>query len=104
MSEGTTLHPIDPELLRRYVAAVGGALPAEALVVATRDPAWCDGLLARAARASKKARPQAKLVVARGLNRGIKGRPKGVKGRYKIVDPRMKKELRAEKRIAKKKK
>ena len=61
-------------------------------------------LLARAARSSKKARPQAKLVVARGLNRGIKGRPKGVKGRYKIVDPRMKKELRAEKRIAKKKK
>lgn len=51
----------------------------------------------------KKARPQAKLVVARGINRGIKGRPKGVKGRYKIVDPRMKKELRAEKRIAKRK-
>jgi hypothetical protein len=50
MSEGTTLHPIDPELLRRYVAAVGGALPAEALVVATRDPAWCGTLLARAAR------------------------------------------------------
>ncbi len=61
-------------------------------------------LLARAARSKSKAsvRPQAKLVVARGLNRGIKGRPKGVKGRYKIVDPRMKKELRAQKRIAKK--
>ncbi|KAI0883244.1 AdoMet-dependent rRNA methyltransferase spb-1 [Annulohypoxylon maeteangense] len=53
--------------------------------------------------AKKKPSQPAKLVVARGLNRGIKGRPKGVKGRYKIVDPRMKKELRAQKRIAKRK-
>ncbi|KAI0833061.1 AdoMet-dependent rRNA methyltransferase spb-1 [Hypoxylon sp. FL0890] len=58
-------------------------------------------LLAKSAK--KKPRQPAKLVVARGLNRGIKGRPKGVKGRYKIVDPRMKKELRAQKRIAKRK-
>jgi AdoMet-dependent rRNA methyltransferase SPB1 len=29
--------------------------------------------------------------------------PKGVKGRYRMVDPRMKKELRAQKRIAKRK-
>ncbi|KAI0112686.1 AdoMet-dependent rRNA methyltransferase spb-1 [Hypoxylon sp. NC0597] len=58
-------------------------------------------LLSKAAK--KKPRQPAKLVVARGLNRGIKGRPKGVKGRYKIVDPRMKKELRAQKRIAKRK-
>lgn len=56
-------------------------------------------------KASKKKAPTpAKLVVARGLNRGIKGRPAGVKGRYRIVDPRMKKELRAQKRIAQKKK
>ncbi|PTB62756.1 hypothetical protein BBK36DRAFT_1136409 [Trichoderma citrinoviride] len=52
----------------------------------------------------QKPRQPAKLVVARGLNKGIQGRPKGVKGRYRIVDARMKKELRAQKRIAKRKK
>ena len=36
-----------------------------------------------------------KVVVAKGPNRGIKGRPKGVKGRYKIVDARMRKEVGA---------
>jgi AdoMet-dependent rRNA methyltransferase SPB1 len=60
-------------------------------------------LLAKAARKNNERR-QPKLVVARGSNKGIKGRPKGVRGRYKIVDARMKKELRATKRIAKKKK
>lgn len=62
-------------------------------------------LLGRATRAAakKQQRPQPRLVVARGINRGVKGRPKGVKGRYKIVDARMKKELRAQKRIAKRK-
>jgi len=38
--------------------------------------------------------PEKKLVVAKGVNRGVKGRPKGVKGRYKIVDARMRKEVR----------
>ncbi|KAF7720302.1 AdoMet-dependent rRNA methyltransferase spb1 [Penicillium ucsense] len=51
----------------------------------------------------KKPKQQVKLVVARGANRGISGRPKGVKGRYKIVDSRMKKDIRAQKRLAKKK-
>lgn len=51
-----------------------------------------------------KPKKEVKLVVAKGSNRGIKGRPTGVKGRYKMVDRRMKKEIRAEKRRAKKSK
>ncbi|KAI1164289.1 Spb1 C-terminal domain-containing protein [Nemania serpens] len=55
-------------------------------------------------KARKKApKRSVKVVVAKGANRGIQGRPKGVKGRYKIVDARMKKETRALKRIAKRK-
>lgn len=55
------------------------------------------------ARASKKTpRRETKVVVARGPNRGISGRPKGTKGRYKMVDARMKKDLRGLKRAAKK--
>ncbi|KAF8941636.1 AdoMet-dependent rRNA methyltransferase spb1 [Dissophora ornata] len=60
-------------------------------------------LLSKAAGAkNKKPKKEVKLVVAKGSNKGNKGRPKGVKGRYKMVDSRMKKELRATKRIAKK--
>ncbi|KAJ3547576.1 hypothetical protein NMY22_g1589 [Coprinellus aureogranulatus] len=57
-----------------------------------------DKLMKKGASAAKKAKKEVKLVVARGANKGIKGRPKGVKGRYHMVDPRMKKELRAKKR------
>ena len=49
----------------------------------------------------KKPKQQVKLVVAKGGNRGISGRPRGVKGKYKIVDARLKKDVRAEKRLAK---
>ncbi|CAM1508512.1 Fc.00g053600.m01.CDS01 [Cosmosporella sp. VM-42] len=59
-------------------------------------------LLSKAAK--KKPRAPTRLVVAKGINRGIQGRPKGVKGRYRIVDARMKKELRAQKRISQRKK
>ncbi|KAL8785502.1 MAG: hypothetical protein Q9213_003328 [Squamulea squamosa] len=53
--------------------------------------------------AKKKPKQEVKLVVARGGNRGISGRPRGVRGKYKIVDARLKKDTRAEKRLAKKK-
>ena len=58
-------------------------------------------LMSRAAK--KKPKQQVKLVVAKGGNRGISGRPRGVKGKYKIVDSRLKKDVRAEKRLAKRK-
>jgi AdoMet-dependent rRNA methyltransferase SPB1 len=57
------------------------------------------------AKASKqKPRKPLRVVVAKGSNRGLSGRPKGVKGRYKMVDPRMRKDMRALKRVASKKK
>ena len=49
----------------------------------------------------KRPKQQLKVVVARGSNRGISGRPRGVKGKYKLVDARLKKDTRAEKRISK---
>ncbi|RDB28580.1 AdoMet-dependent rRNA methyltransferase SPB1 [Hypsizygus marmoreus] len=48
-----------------------------------------------------KAKKDIKVVVAKGAHKGVKGRPKGVKGRYTMVDSRMKKELRAKKRVEK---
>lgn len=79
------------------------ALIADDEAVSERDKAQSiSKLMSKAAK--KKPKQQTKLVVAKGTNRGISGRPKGVKGRYKIVDSRMKKDVRAEKRLAKKRK
>ena len=50
-------------------------------------------------KAKEMTRRKVQLVVARGGNRGKQGRPSGVKGRYKMVDGRMKKEVRAQKRV-----
>lgn len=50
-------------------------------------------LLAKGAKT--KLKKDIKVVVAKGANRGQKGRPTGVKGRYVMVDSRMKKEVRA---------
>ncbi|KAL8826520.1 MAG: hypothetical protein Q9170_007368 [Blastenia crenularia] len=57
-------------------------------------------LMGRAAK--KKPKQQVRLVVSKGGNRGISGRPRGVKGKYKIVDARLKKDRRAERRLLKK--
>ncbi|KAG4030871.1 hypothetical protein MFRU_010g00060 [Monilinia fructicola] len=54
--------------------------------------------------AKKKPKQNVKVVVATGGNRGIAGRPRGVKGKYKIVDARLKKDVRGLKRAAKKRK
>ncbi|GAV50569.1 hypothetical protein ZYGR_0Y00110 [Zygosaccharomyces rouxii] len=50
----------------------------------------------------EKQRPKPTLIVAKGSNKGLSGRPKGVRGKYKMVDGVMKNEQRALKRIAKK--
>lgn len=54
-------------------------------------------------RAHTKEKPKITVVAAKGINRGLKGRPMGVRGKYKMVDGRMKKEMRALKRADKKK-
>lgn len=53
-------------------------------------------------RAKEKSRPKVTVVAAYGKNKGLQGRPRGVRGKYKMVDGTMKKEQRAIKRIAKK--
>lgn len=59
-------------------------------------------VMSKAGKSSNKKRLPVKVVVARGSNRGNKGRPGGVKGKYKMVDPRLKKDVRAQKRLKKK--
>jgi AdoMet-dependent rRNA methyltransferase SPB1 len=59
-------------------------------------------LVNRATKEPKKSKKnEIKTIVARGVNKGMSGRPKGVKGRFRMVDSRGKKELRALKRIEK---
>ncbi|OKL56150.1 AdoMet-dependent rRNA methyltransferase spb1 [Talaromyces atroroseus] len=79
------------------------ALLAEDESVSEKDKAEAiSKLMSKAAK--KKPKQKVKLVVAKGANRGISGRPRGVKGKYKIVDSRMKKDIRAQKRVAKQQK
>ncbi|KAF2126942.1 hypothetical protein P153DRAFT_321812 [Dothidotthia symphoricarpi CBS 119687] len=59
-------------------------------------------LMSRASK--KKPKQKVSVIVARGGNKGIKTRPKGTKGKYKMVDARLKKDVRGEKRAAKKRK
>lgn len=54
MTDGSTLHPIDPEILRRYVAALRGEEPPAGIV--PRDPAWAERTLAKARAGHDKAR------------------------------------------------
>lgn len=79
------------------------ALVAEDDAISEKDKAQSIAKLMSKA-VKKKPRQQVKLVVAKGGNRGISGRPRGVKGKYKIVDARLKKDVRADKRLAKKRK
>lgn len=79
------------------------ALVAEDDAISEKDKAQSIAKLMSKA-VKKKPRQQVKIVVAKGGNRGISGRPRGVKGKYKIVDARLKKDVRADKRLAKKRK
>ncbi|KIY47060.1 hypothetical protein FISHEDRAFT_46112 [Fistulina hepatica ATCC 64428] len=58
-------------------------------------------LMRKGLSSGSKKKKEVKVVVAKGAHKGIKGRPKGVKGRYTMVDARMKKEVRAKKRVEK---
>ncbi|OMH83446.1 AdoMet-dependent rRNA methyltransferase SPB1 [Zancudomyces culisetae] len=52
---------------------------------------------------AKSRKNKAKVVVAKGSNKRVKGRPKGVKGKYKMVDSRLRKDLRNQKSKSKNK-
>ena len=54
MGELSSLHPLDPEIVARYLDAVTGAADAQALVPA--DPAWSERMVAAARRGYERAR------------------------------------------------
>jgi AdoMet-dependent rRNA methyltransferase SPB1 len=60
-------------------------------------------LMAKAKKSGAKRKPQVKVIKAGGANKGA-GRPRGVKGKYKMVDARLKKDVRGLKRAEKRKK
>ncbi|KEQ88220.1 hypothetical protein D6C77_08927 [Aureobasidium pullulans] len=77
------------------------ALLAESEDVSEKDKANnISKIMARAGK-SKKRKPVQVIVAGKGKHRG-QGRPGGVKGKYKMVDARLKKDVRAEKRLKKK--
>ncbi|KAJ8521426.1 hypothetical protein ONZ45_g1860 [Pleurotus djamor] len=67
--------------------------------ISERDKAQqIEKLMRKGLSSGGKPKKEVKVVVAKGVHKGIKGRPKGVKGRYAMVDARMRKEVRAKKR------
>ena len=76
------------------------AVLAEDAGTSEKDKAQGIARLMSKAAAKKQPRRKVKVVVAKGVNRGQKGRPRGTKGKYKMVDSRMKKDVRAMKRVA----
>jgi AdoMet-dependent rRNA methyltransferase SPB1 len=52
-------------------------------------------LMRKGTSSGTKMKKDIKVVVAKGIHKGVKGRPKGVKGRYTMVDARMRKEVRS---------
>ncbi|KAG9089157.1 AdoMet-dependent rRNA methyltransferase spb1 [Ceratobasidium sp. 370] len=83
---------------------LGKAMSKAEGVVATDDmtekekAAQIEKVMRKGMASAGKKRKEVKVVVAKGVNKGVKGRPKGVKGRYAMVDARMRKEVRAKKR------